>query len=221
MVQHALHVEDPGTYTYRTHGGPVEGGAGTEREGRGADRGLKGGEPGRWRGSAAPLGARRPRWPIKEGRSRGMDFWGTVTTWAQPHTLWRAPEQGAWAVLGDSKWRAPHRGPSGMPAPGACLPTSRRLFPACLWGLGPTRAGGAGGSQPAPGCPLPGPPGSLRGALLHCYSRPALERSQHTSARSREQRKRLELLRKPLSTALERSRRKPPAAGSIPAASTP
>jgi hypothetical protein len=54
--------------------------------------------------------------------------------------------------------------------------------------------------------------------LLHGYSRPALERSQHTSARSSEQSKRLELLRKPLSTALKRFLWTPPAAGSIPAA---
>jgi hypothetical protein len=99
-------------------------------------------------------------------------------------------------------------------------PTGLRGTPACLWGSGPTRAGGAGGSQPAPGCLLPGPPGPPRRALLHCYSRPALERPQHSPAWGRGRRKRLELLQKPLSTVLERSLRKPPAAASIPAAST-
>ena len=40
-------------------------------------------------------------------------------------------------------------------------PTGPRGAPACLWGAGPTRARGRGGPQPAPDCPLPGPPGPL------------------------------------------------------------
>ncbi len=54
-------------------------------------------------------------------------------------------------------------------------PTCLREAPACLWDSGPTD---------------PGPPGPLCRALLHCYSRPALERSQHSSAWGRGRRKR-------------------------------
>lgn len=50
----------------------------------------------------------------------------------------------------------------------------------------------------------------------HCYSRPALD--QHSSTQSMGRRNRPEFLRKPRLTVLERSRRKPSAEGSIPAA---
>lgn len=68
-----------------------------------------------------------------------------------------------------------------------------------------------------PDCPFSRPPVPPRHALLHCYSKARAGARSPQLGAGQGQSKQLEVLRKPLSTALECSRRMPRAAGSIPA----
>jgi len=122
---------------YRTDRSPVEGGGRVKRGQEGPLEGDARAAPGQSRGRAAPLGTRRPKRPSQAAGRRGVGVQVPAGAWGStPRALgWPEAlgptEQASRAMPGAPEWHAPHRGPSGMPAPADGLHTeSRRRRPA-------------------------------------------------------------------------------------------
>ena len=117
------------SFKSRTERSPVEGGGRVKRGQEGPLEGDARAAPGQSRGRAAPLGTRRPKRPRHAAGRRGVGVQVPARAWGStPRALgWpealEPTEQASRAIPGAPQWRAPHRGPSGMPAPVAGLRT--------------------------------------------------------------------------------------------------